>query len=146
RGDPRRPGARAAAAQRLLPVRQRPLGRLQRRPARPADGGGDAGGGWAAVWRRGPPRGGPPGSGSRRGPSRWSRCGRPWPGRPTWRCSGAACRRATSRAPALAVAALALVWGVSFGLTVTERAPYLDVLFETFSAFGTVGLSTGLTP
>jgi trk system potassium uptake protein TrkH len=51
-----------------------------------------------------------------------------------------------ARAQALAFAALALVWGVSFGLTVTERAPYLDVLFETFSAFGTVGMSTGITP
>jgi len=27
-----------------------------------------------------------------------------------------------------------------------EDKPYLDLLFETVSAFGTVGLSTGVTP
>jgi trk system potassium uptake protein TrkH len=30
-------------------------------------------------------------------------------------------------------------------LSVTERAPFLALLFETTSAFGTVGLSTGIT-
>jgi trk system potassium uptake protein TrkH len=50
------------------------------------------------------------------------------------------------RAQAVAVVALALVFLVSFALTVTEPARYLNVLFETFSAFGTVGLSTGMTP
>ncbi|NOT85382.1 MAG: Ktr system potassium transporter B [Methylococcaceae bacterium] len=31
-------------------------------------------------------------------------------------------------------------------LTVTEHKPFLDVAFEVFSAYGTVGLSRGLTP
>ncbi|GAB4339669.1 MAG: potassium transporter TrkG [Calditrichia bacterium] len=31
-------------------------------------------------------------------------------------------------------------------LTVSENLPFLDILFETFSAFGTVGLSRGITP
>lgn len=38
---------------------------------------------------------------------------------------------------------------VTFGfflLLITEEAPFLDTLFETVSAFGTVGLSRGLTP
>lgn len=30
-------------------------------------------------------------------------------------------------------------------LSITERAPILSVAFEVFSAFGTVGLSMGLT-
>ena len=32
-----------------------------------------------------------------------------------------------------------------FLLTMTEKAPFIDIVFETFSAFGTVGLSMGLT-
>jgi trk system potassium uptake protein TrkH len=28
----------------------------------------------------------------------------------------------------------------------TEKGPFRDILFETVSAFGTVGLSTGITP
>ncbi|MPW25108.1 Trk family potassium uptake protein [Alkalibaculum sp. M08DMB] len=31
-------------------------------------------------------------------------------------------------------------------LSVTEQAPFIDIVFEVFSAFGTVGLSLGLTP
>ena len=31
-------------------------------------------------------------------------------------------------------------------LTITESKPFIDILFETVSAFGTVGLSTGVTP
>ncbi|MDZ7672525.1 MAG: potassium transporter TrkG [Halanaerobiales bacterium] len=31
-------------------------------------------------------------------------------------------------------------------LTITETGTFLDILFETVSAFGTVGLSTGVTP
>jgi trk system potassium uptake protein TrkH len=50
------------------------------------------------------------------------------------------------RAQAVAAAALALVFGVSFALTVAEPARYLYLLFETFSSFGTVGMSTGITP
>lgn len=36
-----------------------------------------------------------------------------------------------------------LVW--TFTLAVTERGSFIDILFETVSAFGTVGLSIGLT-
>jgi trk system potassium uptake protein TrkH len=50
------------------------------------------------------------------------------------------------RATAIVVGAgtvLALVFAV---LLVSERFPFLDLLFEAVSAFGTVGLSTGITP
>ncbi|WP_207729336.1 TrkH family potassium uptake protein [Clostridium sp. 'deep sea'] len=40
---------------------------------------------------------------------------------------------------------LALVLLVTTILTITEQLPFLDVFFETMSAFGTVGLSTGIT-
>lgn len=40
---------------------------------------------------------------------------------------------------------LAVVVAFTFALLLTEEAPFLDVLFETVSAFGTVGLSMGLT-
>lgn len=43
-------------------------------------------------------------------------------------------------------AALTLVIGVSMLLSITEKAQFLAVLFETTSAFGTVGLSMGITP
>ena len=48
----------------------------------------------------------------------------------------------------LVVVVLSLGW-ISLAvllLTVTEEFRFLEVLFETFSAFGTVGLSTGITP
>jgi trk system potassium uptake protein TrkH len=35
---------------------------------------------------------------------------------------------------------------VTIILTITETGTFLDILFETVSAFGTVGLSTGVTP
>jgi trk system potassium uptake protein TrkH len=41
---------------------------------------------------------------------------------------------------------LLLVCGATMLLAVFEQKDFLDVLFETVSAFGTVGLSTGLTP
>jgi trk system potassium uptake protein TrkH len=41
------------------------------------------------------------------------------------------------------LALVALFLGI---LLITERAPFQDLLFETMSAFGTVGLSTGVTP
>jgi trk system potassium uptake protein TrkH len=41
---------------------------------------------------------------------------------------------------------LLLVCGATALLAVFEQKDFLDVLFETVSAFGTVGLSTGLTP
>ncbi len=42
--------------------------------------------------------------------------------------------------------AFSLITIVSSLLLIIENKPYLQVLFETTSAFGTVGLSTGLTP
>lgn len=47
---------------------------------------------------------------------------------------------------AIVMVGLLLVGMVSFILTITEEAEFLDLLFETTSAFATVGLSTGLTP
>ncbi|MBS3946751.1 MAG: TrkH family potassium uptake protein [Dethiobacter sp.] len=41
---------------------------------------------------------------------------------------------------------LSLILLVTLILTVTEQKPLLDILFETTSAFATVGLSTGVTP
>jgi len=47
---------------------------------------------------------------------------------------------------AIAFMALALVMFMAFLLEITENASFLKVLFETVSAFGTVGLTMGLTP
>lgn len=41
---------------------------------------------------------------------------------------------------------LAAVFTGTFVLSLSEDAPFIDLLFEATSAFGTVGLSTGLTP
>jgi trk system potassium uptake protein TrkH len=50
------------------------------------------------------------------------------------------------RAIAVALLALALVFVVSFALTLTEQSRFFSLVFESFSALGTVGLSTGITP
>ncbi|MFE8071008.1 TrkH family potassium uptake protein [Marinobacteraceae bacterium S3BR75-40.1] len=50
------------------------------------------------------------------------------------------------KALAVSVMAMMVVFLGIFMLTVTEKADYLDVVFEVVSAFGTVGLSRGLTP
>ena len=50
------------------------------------------------------------------------------------------------KALALLVSALFIVGMIFFLLLLSEDQPYLDLLFETVSAFGTVGLSTGVTP
>lgn len=50
------------------------------------------------------------------------------------------------RALTVALLALGLVSGVTFLLTIAEPFSLLQLLFETTSAFGTVGLSTGITP
>lgn len=50
-------------------------------------------------------------------------------------------RQATS----LVIVALGLVGTATFGLAVTDDLPVRDLLFEAASAFGTVGLSTGIT-
>ncbi len=50
------------------------------------------------------------------------------------------------KAITLTITALILIIVVSMILSTTEDYPFLMILFETTSAFGTVGLSTGLTP
>ena len=50
------------------------------------------------------------------------------------------------RAMAVVIISLVLVSLVVFGLTVTEGTKFINLLFETISAFGTVGLTTGITP
>jgi len=50
------------------------------------------------------------------------------------------------RALAVAFLSVGFVSVVVFLLTVTEGFRFIDLLFETVSAFGTVGLSTGITP
>jgi trk/ktr system potassium uptake protein len=49
------------------------------------------------------------------------------------------------RATAVALLSLALVFSVAFALTLTEPTRFLFLLFEAFSAFGTAGLTTGIT-
>jgi len=46
---------------------------------------------------------------------------------------------------AIALLALLLIVFVTIVLTIVENKAFLDILFETVSAFGTVGLSTGVT-
>lgn len=48
----------------------------------------------------------------------------------------------------IAIIMIGLIWvvSVSFILTITEDANFLNLLFETTSAFATVGLTTGVTP
>lgn len=50
------------------------------------------------------------------------------------------------RATAIAAVSVGIVTFFFALLLVFERAPFQAILFETVSAFGTVGLSTGLTP
>lgn len=50
------------------------------------------------------------------------------------------------RALSLIVVGIILVLLVSFVLTITEAQKFLDLVFETISAYGTVGLSINLTP
>ncbi len=50
------------------------------------------------------------------------------------------------RALAVIIISLLVITVVVFLLTVTEDFRFLDLLFEAFSAFGTVGLTTGITP
>lgn len=49
------------------------------------------------------------------------------------------------RALAIAFLGIGFVFIVAFFLVVTEGFPFDDILFETVSAFGTVGLSSGIT-
>ncbi len=50
------------------------------------------------------------------------------------------------RASAVATLGLIALGVVVFALTLTEDLPFLKLAFESFSALGTVGLSTGITP
>jgi trk system potassium uptake protein TrkH len=50
------------------------------------------------------------------------------------------------RALTVVMLSLTIVSVVVFILTVVEEFDFLPLLFETFSAFGTVGLTTGITP
>ncbi|WP_209121359.1 TrkH family potassium uptake protein [Alkalihalobacillus sp. BA299] len=49
------------------------------------------------------------------------------------------------RALAIIVISILFIFITLFILTITENAPFLMVVFEVFSAFGTVGLSMGIT-
>ncbi len=50
------------------------------------------------------------------------------------------------RALTVAMLAFSLVFIVTLALTLTEQQPLRDIMFEAMSAFGTAGLSTGITP
>jgi trk system potassium uptake protein TrkH len=54
--------------------------------------------------------------------------------------------RTVYRALALVMFYLGLVTVVVLALSITEKLGFVNLLFETFSALGTVGLSTGITP
>ena len=49
---------------------------------------------------------------------------------------------------ALSIAMISMIWVffITFVLLLTEGGSLMEMLFETISAFGTVGLSTGITP
>ena len=49
------------------------------------------------------------------------------------------------RALTVLILGMAMVFAVAFLLTVSEAFPFIQILFETVSAFATVGLSTGIT-
>jgi trk system potassium uptake protein TrkH len=51
-----------------------------------------------------------------------------------------------NRATAVTLVALAAVALAVFGLALTESGPFISLAFEAVSAFGTVGLSMGITP
>jgi trk system potassium uptake protein TrkH len=54
--------------------------------------------------------------------------------------------RQVNRALSIALLSLAVVFFIAFAASTTITRPFVDLLFESVSAFGTVGLSTGLTP
>ncbi|MEW6309264.1 MAG: TrkH family potassium uptake protein [Bacillota bacterium] len=55
-------------------------------------------------------------------------------------------RENLDRALAVTGTAVAIVTLVTLGLLISDGLPLLDTAFEAISAFGTVGLSTGITP
>jgi trk system potassium uptake protein TrkH len=50
------------------------------------------------------------------------------------------------RALTLVILSVVFIFVIVFCLTITEKIDFIDLLFETISAFGTVGLTTGITP
>ena len=54
-------------------------------------------------------------------------------------------QHAVYKATAIAVVSFVLLWLMFALLLATQQAPFEDLLFEAVSAFGTVGLSTGVT-
>jgi trk system potassium uptake protein TrkH len=50
------------------------------------------------------------------------------------------------KAVTIALLGVAFVVTMAVLLSITERVPFIQAAFETVSAFGTVGLSTGITP
>jgi len=50
------------------------------------------------------------------------------------------------KAFALTFMASLLVVVITMAMSITEKAPFINILFEVVSAFGTVGLTTGITP
>ena len=50
------------------------------------------------------------------------------------------------RAISVALLSIAFVFVVAFGVVVLAGTPFVDSTFESISAFGTVGLTTGITP
>ena len=55
-------------------------------------------------------------------------------------------KRIIDRAFAVAMISLTMVVAITMILSAIEEFGFLEVLFEATSAFGTVGLSTGITP
>lgn len=55
-------------------------------------------------------------------------------------------RRRIFKAAAVIGGAAILIFTITFFLSLFEKADFFSLLFETVSAFGTVGLSTGITP
>ncbi|RYM05565.1 Ktr system potassium transporter B [Sporolactobacillus sp. THM7-7] len=53
--------------------------------------------------------------------------------------------RVIARAMAIVTVSMLLMMISLFLLSLTEKAPFIDIVFEAFSAFGTVGLTVGLT-
>lgn len=53
--------------------------------------------------------------------------------------------RIIQKALALVMISISIIMVISFMLTITEEFAYINVLFEVVSAYGTVGLSTGIT-
>ncbi|MEW5920447.1 MAG: TrkH family potassium uptake protein [Bacillota bacterium] len=50
------------------------------------------------------------------------------------------------KALAVLIISISLIFFMIFAVSIVEHKPFLDLTFEVFSAFGTVGLSMGITP